>query len=30
VVRRRGAESAGCRPGGGRGVGVGSTAFDGR
>jgi hypothetical protein len=29
VVRRRGAESAGCRPGGGHGVGVGCTAFYG-
>ncbi len=29
MVRRRGAESAGCRPGGGRGVGVGCTAFYG-
>jgi hypothetical protein len=29
MVRRRGAESADCRPGGGRGVGVGCTAFDG-
>jgi hypothetical protein len=29
VVRRRGAESAGCRPGGGRGAGVGRTAFYG-
>jgi hypothetical protein len=25
VVRRRGAESAGCRPGSGHGVGVGCT-----
>jgi hypothetical protein len=29
VVRRRGAESAGCRPGGGHGVGVGCAAFYG-